>query len=325
MVENLTDFHFQKIYLAGGCFWGLEKYLQSIPGVLETEVGYANGNTMSPSYEDVCHHGTGHAETVSVQYDPEKISLSSLLDLYYEVIDPLSINQQGNDKGSQYRTGIYYVNLKDKAVIESSIAKLQDRHEQPVAIEVKPLENYYKAEEYHQKYLDKHPEGYCHIPKEKLEQSVKLPIDATRYTPLSPVELKQKLTGLQYKVTQKNATEPPFQNQYWDHFEQGVYVDITSGEPLFLSGSKFDAGCGWPSFCQPIDPDAVREFTDTSHGMLRREVRSRVGDAHLGHVFNDGPKDRGGQRYCINSASLRFVSKDNMEQEGYGYLLPYLD
>ncbi len=314
----------KEIYLAGGCFWGLEQYLQGIPGVLETEVGYANGSTSAPSYEDVCRRNTGHAETVRVKYDTRQLGLSTLLALYYDVIDPLSVNKQGNDQGSQYRTGIYYITPEDQSMIDSSLAILQAHYDRPLAIEVKPLQNYAKAEAYHQKYLERHPNGYCHIPKAKIERAQKPFIDATRYTALAEAEQKQNLSDLQYEVTQNSKTEPPFQNQYWDHFEQGIYVDITTGEPLFFSGSKFDAGCGWPSFCQPIDPAVIREVDDTSHGMMRREVRSRTGNAHLGHVFDDGPAALGGRRYCINSASLRFVAKDNMKQEGYGYLLPYL-
>lgn len=164
--ENLNE-----IYLAGGCFWGTEKYLSCVNGIMHTDVGYANGNTENPTYEDVCHRDTGHAETVRVLYDPEKITLQFVLNLYYEVIDPTSINRQGGDVGSQYRTGIYYVNEDDKEVIVSSIKELQKKYDKPIAIEVLPLENYYLAEEYHQKYLDKNPNGYCHIGVDKFEKA----------------------------------------------------------------------------------------------------------------------------------------------------------
>ncbi|WP_312644113.1 peptide-methionine (R)-S-oxide reductase MsrB [Hydrogenoanaerobacterium sp.] len=314
----------RQIYLAGGCFWGLEKYMQEINGATETEVGYANGKTENPTYEDVCRRNTGHAETVRVDYNADKISLPFLLNLYYEAINPISLNRQGNDVGSQYRTGIYFVRQEDEDVIRTSIARLQTRYDRPIAIEVKPLESYYKAEEYHQHYLDKNPGGYCHIGWDKIQQAKQALVDPAQYAVPAQAELKQQLTELQYEVTQHSATEPPFRNEYWNHDEKGIYVDITSGEPLFFSGDKFESGCGWPSFSAPIDPNVVRETTDTSHGMLRSEVRSRVGDAHLGHVFDDGPRERGGLRYCINSAAIRFVPKSKMQEEGYGYLLPYV-
>lgn len=312
------------IYLAGGCFWGLEKYLQEIAGVLDTEVGYANGNTEYPTYEEVCRHNTGHAETVHVKYDPRQISLSFLLKLYLDVIDPVSVNRQGNDVGSQYRTGIYYVDAGDLPIIQKALDELQTRLDKPIAIEVKPLQNFYRAEEYHQKYLDKNPQGYCHISWAQIEKAKEALVDPDRYETLPKNYLKQQLNQVQWAVTQEKGTEPPFQNTYWDHFEPGIYLDITSGEPLFLSTDKYDAGCGWPSFSKPIDPKVIIEKADTSHGMIRNEVRSRVGDAHLGHVFNDGPRDKGGNRYCINSASLRFIPREKMEEEGYGYLLPYV-
>lgn len=166
----------KEIYLAGGCFWGTEKYLSSIPGVVATDVGYANGNTKNPTYEQVCHNNTGHAETVRVVYDPSKLRLVFILKLYYEVIDPTSINRQGGDVGSQYRTGIYYVDPSDLDIIEESLRELQKSYDKPLAIEVLPLDNYYPAEEYHQKYLDKNPGGYCHIHRDKFEQ-VKLRSD----------------------------------------------------------------------------------------------------------------------------------------------------
>ena len=160
----------REIYLAGGCFWGTQKYLDNVQGVLETEVGYANGSTQNPTYQEVCNCGTGHAETVHVIYDAQQVSLAELLELYYDAINPISINRQGGDIGSQYRTGIYYVEEKDFPVIRQSLCGLQARCDKPVAVEAKPLENFSRAEEYHQKYLDKNPGGYCHIAPAKLEQ-----------------------------------------------------------------------------------------------------------------------------------------------------------
>lgn len=314
-----------EITLAGGCFWGAEKYLQSIRGVLETQVGYANGSTECPTYEDVCRRGTGHAETVRVVYDQSVLPLDFLLSLFYEAIDPTSVNRQGGDRGIQYRTGIYYTDEKDLPVISKSITDLQNRLDKPVAIEVKPLINYYPAEEYHQKYLDKNPGGYCHIGPNKFQKAAEAVVNPAQYKAPDQDKLLSMLTPSQFSVTQKNATEPPFQNEYWDYYQKGIYVDITTGEPLFSSTDKFKSGCGWPSFSKPIDPNVVREHRDVSHGMTRTEVRSRAGDAHLGHVFEDGPKESGGLRYCINSASLRFIPKEDMEREGYGYLLGYVE
>ncbi len=291
----------KEIHLAGGCFWGTEKYLENIPGILFTEVGYANGSTENPTYKEVCSYDTGHAETVKVEYDDSIIGLSYLLQLYYDVINPISVNRQGGDVGSQYRTGIYFTDDRDETAIRDSINELQKKYKEKIAIEVKPLSNYYRAEEYHQKYLDKNPGGYCHIGADKFEKAKKAE------------DISKK-----YGKRQNSATEPPFQNEYFDKFEEGIYVDITTGEPLFMSTDKFESGCGWPSFSKPIDSEIINNIEDRSFGRLRTEVRSKLGDAHLGHVFDDGPIDRGGLRYCINSASLRFIPKEKMEKEGYG-------
>jgi len=312
-----------EIYLAGGCFWGTEKYLSLIRGVTFTEVGYANGTKDKPTYEEVCTGTTGHAETVHVVYDPQVLPLEFLLELYYESIDPTSVNRQGEDVGEQYRTGIYYTDPDDLPIIEQSIKKLAERLDKPVAIEVKPLTSFWRAEEFHQKYLDKNPEGYCHIPKSKMLRAARAVVNPTNYSPPNEEKLKN-LSPLQYDVTQNAATEPPFKNEYWDERRPGIYVDITTGEPLFVSTDKFDSGCGWPSFARPIDPAVVTYHRDTSHGMDRIEVRSRVGNAHLGHVFDDGPEKLGGLRYCINSAALRFIPKEDMEKEGYGYLIEFV-
>lgn len=314
----------KEIYLAGGCFWGLEKYLGNISGVIETEAGYANGKTEKPTYEEVCRHDTGHAETVRLAYDPSRISLQGLLALFYKVIDPTSLNRQGNDAGSQYRTGIYYKDEEDLPVIRQSVGLLQTEYSKPVVIEILPLENYYPAEEYHQKYLDKNPGGYCHIHPRYFELAKEAVVDPFEYKKPEKDDLMKRLTPVQYDVAMRNGTEPPYQNEYWDNFREGIYVDIATGEPLFSSRDKFEA-CGWPSFSRPVDPEAVKSRGDFSHGMIRTEVRSRAGDIHLGHVFEDGPKESGGLRYCINSAALRFIPKEKMEKEGYGKYLPLLD
>lgn len=310
-----------EIYLAGGCFWGMEKYIKSVRGVLSTQVGYANGKTENPTYEEVCYNNTGHAEAVKVTYDAKILPLDFLLNLFFDAIDPTAVNRQGGDKGVQYRTGIYYTDSKDLPVVQRAIENLQKTYDKLIAIEVMPLVNFSPAEEYHQKYLDKNPGGYCHIGQSKFVKASQATVNPAEYPPQGQEQLQETLTEMQYDVTQNNATEPPFKNEYWNFGRKGIYVDITTGEPLFTSNDKFDSGCGWPSFSRPIDPYVVHEKTDISHGMVRTEVRSRAGDAHLGHVFSDGPEELGGLRYCINSASLRFVPKEDIEKEGYGYLL----
>ena len=312
------------IYLAGGCFWGAEKYLSLIPGVVFTETGYANGRTENPSYEDVCRNDTGHAETVRVEFDPTKLSLTFLLERFFEVIDPTSLNRQGGDVGTQYRTGVYFSDNADEEIILGSIALLQESYAKPTMIEVKPLAQFYPAEEYHQKYLDKEPGGYCHIDSAKFEAARRAVDVSTLYRPADKDVLRSSLTELQFEVTQNGATEAPFRNEYYDTFEQGVYVDVTTGEPLFLSTNKFDSHCGWPSFSAPISGDLISELPDNSHGRERTEVRSSHGDSHLGHVFEDGPKEQGGLRYCINSASLRFIPKEKMAEAGLGHLISQL-
>lgn len=322
--HHMDNKDLKTIYLAGGCFWGVEKFFSLIPGVKETEVGYANGSTAAPTYEEVCTGGTGHAETVKVVFDPEEVSLPFLLEQYYSIIDPVSVNRQGNDRGVQYRTGIYYTDEKDKPVIEASLKRLQEQFKQPLAIEAQPLRQFSRAENYHQRYLDNHPGGYCHIPPAKFQQAAQAREAAPAYRKKSDEELRRTLTPEQFAVTRKNATEAPFRNEYFNNDKPGIYVDITTGEPLFLSTDKFDSGCGWPSFSRPIKGELIQEKQDLSHGMSRTEVRSATGDAHLGHVFTDGPKDRGGLRYCINSASLKFIPEQDMEAQGYRKYLPQL-
>ena len=319
---NINNTKSKDIYLAGGCFWGIEAYVEKIPGVLDAVSGYANGNTENPSYEDLVYRNSGHAETVKVTYDPDEISLKTLLKYYLRVVDPTSLNKQGNDKGTQYRSGVYYTDEADKQIIEEVLKKEQDSYQSPIVVEVLPLEQFFKAEEYHQDYLKKNPTGYCHIDLNKASEPI---IDEDKYKKHSDEELKDKLSDTQYNVTLKNDTERAFSNEYWDNFEKGIYVDITSGEPLFSSTDKFSSGCGWPSFSKPISKDLIKYSEDNSFNMHRTEVRSRSADIHLGHVFDDGPKESGGLRYCINSASLRFIPYEKMDEEGYGYLKGLFD
>lgn len=311
----------KKIVLAGGCFWGLEKFLSLIPGVAKTQTGYANGLKAKPNYEEVCRGGTDHAEAVQVEYDESVLPLPLLLETFYKAIDPTSRNRQGNDVGRQYRSGVYYADAADLPAIQKSMENLKKSFEKPLAVEVLPLANYWPAEEYHQKYLDKNPGGYCHIGGDLFEfaKNVCKNVD---FEAAVQDNLRRRLTPLQYEVTQNSATEPPFQNEYWEEHRPGLYVDIVSGKPLFTSADKFDSGCGWPSFSRPLRSDMLENLDDESHGMERVEVRSASSGAHLGHVFDDGPASRGGLRYCINSASLRFIPEEKMAEEGYGAYLP---
>jgi peptide methionine sulfoxide reductase msrA/msrB len=309
----------KNIFFAGGCFWGIEKYFSLIPGITATEAGYANGHIDNPTYELVRRGDSGFAETVKVSYDEKRVPLVFLLAAFFDVIDPFSLNRQGADVGAQYRTGIYTDDPHALDLIALYTRNLQRKSGRKIATEVLPLSNYYPAEEYHQKYLEHNQNGYCHIDNAVFEKLKNL--KQSGYTRKSDGELKQSLSDLQYRVTRENATEKAFENEYYNEFREGIYADITTGEPLFISADKFDAGCGWPAFSKPISPALIAESEDSQDFKLRTEIRSVTGNAHLGHVFDDGPKESGGLRYCINSASLRFIPKEEMEQAGYGSYL----
>ncbi|WP_181562885.1 peptide-methionine (R)-S-oxide reductase MsrB [Campylobacter hyointestinalis] len=313
-MRNLKD-----IYLAGGCFWGTQAYFDKIRGVIKTDVGYANGNSDKTDYYSL--HYSGHAETVHITFDKNVVSLAEILAHYFRIIDPFSVNKQGNDVGLQYRTGIYYNDSSLENEIFEFIKHEQTKYDKKIAVEVEPLKNYVLAEEYHQKYLDKNPGGYCHV---DLSLADKPLYDESKFKVPSKDELKVKLSDLQYAVTQEKATEKPYSSEYDKFDKKGIYVDIVSKKPLFSSSDKFDAGCGWPSFTKPITTDALRYNRDFSHGMDRIEVISSLANSHLGHVFTDGPKDKGGLRYCINGASLKFIPLEDMEKEGYKDYIIYV-
>lgn len=306
-----------EIYLAGGCFWGVEGYFKQVPGVLETFVGYVNGKGEQTSYYKI--GTTGHAEALKLVYDANRIHLAEILAHYFRIIDPTSLNRQGNDVGTQYRTGIYYTDEDQKKVCLEAMAVEQKKHEKPLVVELEPLKNYVPAENSHQDYLEKNPRGYCHIDlslagKPLYEKHAK-PGDG---------DLKKKLSDLEYDVTQNAATERPYTSQYHRVGKAGIYVDVATGQPMYSSDDKYDAGCGWPSFTMPITTGANAYLKDNSLGIDRVEVKSTDGDSHLGHVFEDGPADTGGLRYCINGASLRFIPRGKMAEEGYEEYLPYV-
>ncbi|MDO5823284.1 peptide-methionine (S)-S-oxide reductase MsrA [Methanobrevibacter sp.] len=280
----------QIIYLAGGCFWGVEAFISRLKGVNQTEVGYANGNDLTPTYEKVCSGKTGHAETVKVTYNPEIISLEEILENFYKIIDPYSKNRQGPDVGTQYRSGIYWQENSQKETVLNFLKEKQKDAAKEIAIEASPIKCFYTAENYHQKYLEKNPNGYCHVDLNLIDD-----------------EEFDHLTKEEYEITQLGMTEPPFSGKYDDFFEDGVYVDVVNGEVLFSSEDKFDSGCGWPAFSKPVSDDVIIKNRDFSHGATRIEVRSAKSNSHLGHLFYDGPG--GSPRFCINSAALKFIPK----------------
>ena len=315
-----------EIYLAGGCFWGTEFLMRNVPGVTSVEVGYANGPTSNPTYREVCND-SGHAESAHVIYNPDTITLQRLLNIYYKSIDPTLVNQQGKDKGIQYRTGIYFSNPADEKIIKESLQDLQNNFFKTIAVECAPIKNFYRAEEEHQEYLIKNPNGYCHISRAMIDEQAKAKAAAefpdknfsrNKVYGKPSKEVLEDLSDLQRAVTQEAATEPPYKNEYNDETRMGLYVDVTNGQPLFSSTDKFDSGCGWPAFSKPVDESYLVERKDMSFGIERVEVRAKASGAHLGHVFDDGPKDKGGLRYCINSAALRFIPREKMIAEGYG-------
>ncbi len=313
------------IYFAGGCFWGVEKLMQSIPGVVNATSGYANGQSIiKPTYSIVISGTTGYRETVRVEYKTDQLSLDALVFAYFRVIDPTVENAQGFDVGTQYQTGIYYLDEAAKDTVERIVTIVKERY-QKFVVEIEPLERFFDAEDYHQNYLDKVPGGYCHVPKAEISSISNMIVDPGKYPRPANELIKSMLNDRQFNVTQLAGTEPPFDNEYWDSYERGIYVDIVTGEPLFSSSDKFVSETGWPSFTKGIDENTFVLVPDNSLGMVRTEVRSRAGNSHLGHLFENDPNSPNGIRYCINSAALRFVPYEKMEAEGYGYLLEFVD
>jgi peptide methionine sulfoxide reductase msrA/msrB len=328
---------------AGGCFWCMEHPFEKLDGVKEVISGYTGGHKENPTYKEVSAGRTGHAEAVRVVYDPAKVTYEELLDVFWRQIDPTDAGGQFVDRGSQYRSAIFYKTEEEKVKAESSRDALEKsgRFGRPIVTEILPASVFYDAEDYHQDYYRKSSikykfyrfnSGRDRFLKKAWGKDVSSGQATSNpkwkggegFVKPSKAELKKTLTDLQYEVTQEEGTEPAFNNEYWDNKREGIYVDIISGEPLFSSIDKYVSGTGWPSFSRPLAPENIIEKDDYRLLSKRIEIRSRLGDSHVGHVFPDGPSPTG-LRYCMNSAAMRFIPKEDLEKEGYGEFLKLFD